>query len=103
MARIGACLAAVAAIMGLMSCGDSSGGGGSAQCNAICSNACVGMFLPADSVDDCVRACDMDSGILQGCLSETAAALTCLESIDCGNSGSGECLDEIQIFSSCIE
>jgi hypothetical protein len=103
MAKIVAYLAAAAAIIGLVSCGDGSGGGGSAECNAICSNECVGMFLPAGSVDDCIRACDMDSGAFAGCLSETAAALSCLESIDCGNSGSGECIDEVQTFSDCIE
>ncbi|MGB5810172.1 MAG: hypothetical protein WBG86_06555, partial [Polyangiales bacterium] len=78
-------------------------GGGSAECNAICSSPCIEDFLPANSLDDCVRACEMDAGILQDCLSETVAVLNCLETIDCGDSGSTECLDEVQTFSDCIE
>lgn len=103
MTKIGACLAAAAAIVGLASCGDGSGGGGSAECNAICSNACIENLLPANSFDDCVRACNMDSGILENCLSETVSVLNCLEAIDCGNTGSIECLDEAEAFSNCID
>ena len=93
--------------LGAVGCGDEEGSnmaqnGGGGDCARICGSPCVAEFLPAQSGDDCVRACEMDAGILSGCLSETVTVLACLETIDCGRSGSTRCLDQSLAFSDCI-
>ncbi|MDH3199469.1 MAG: hypothetical protein OEM15_01115 [Myxococcales bacterium] len=97
------CLAALVMALGAVGCGgDDGASGGGGDCARICGSSCVAEFLPAQSGDDCVRACEMDTGILSGCLSETVSVLACLETIDCGRSGSTACLDQSLAFSDCI-
>ncbi len=101
------CLGVLVVALGAVGCGDEGGSGigdngGGGDCARICGSPCVAEFLPAQSGDDCVRACEMDAGILSGCLSETVTVLECLETIDCGRSGSTGCLDQSLAFSDCI-
>jgi hypothetical protein len=108
-----------------MGCGDDGGGGGGAGntpgsgasggsgatggtpsgdvCTFVCSSRCLGELggLPAESIPDCINACQM-VGLYEDCEAEVTAFIVCLEANDCGSSGGTACLDEALDFSRCF-
>ncbi len=107
--------AVFAMVLGVTGCGDdgeaggtgATGGGpdgtgatgGGGDCARICESPCVGEFLPAGALDDCIRTCEMGGF---PCTPETIAVLSCLETIDCGRGGSTACSAESEAFTSCV-
>jgi hypothetical protein len=82
--------------------GGSAGSGGStgdADCSAICDSPCLEDVLGPGNVDDCLQSCNMG---LFPCVPETRAVIECLETIECGMTGSPECIDESAAFTTCI-
>jgi hypothetical protein len=81
-------------------CGDGASGG---DCDRICNNACIDGFLPNIPSGDCIRACESSGdAVFNECISYTLSSLECLQTIDCGFSGSLECLDESLEFADCV-
>jgi len=76
-------------------------GSGDDDCNRVCESPCVEDVLPTDTVDDCIRACRMDSEF-QRCLTELVAIIACLETIGCGSIASPACLPQSGAFTSCL-
>ena len=84
---------------------DTGGTGGSAgddDCTRVCMSPCIERVLPVGSVDDCIRACRMGGVVFGTCMPQTIAVIECLETIECGTTGSPACLSQSQAFTACI-
>ena len=108
----------LAMALGAFGCGDdssgetggSSGSGGTAgtggsdsgsACSTACNSPCASVLPVADGdVAQCIGACET-SGLLEGCDSETAAFVSCLEENDCPEVGA-ECAGQAQDFGLCF-
>lgn len=93
-------------------CGDDSGSNGTGgtagtpsgdACSEICTSPCgAAVDAPPGEVQDCIDACD-ETSVYDGCESEVAGFLQCLESVDCDeNAAASACRNQALSFAQCF-